>query len=110
MKLITLIYTYDADDEEPLSETLPAYLIGSDRAIFVSDGQLWAHEVRRSEVDPEYYVGSNEDAGIILAENVTGTAADVIPALIERWGGMTALNFIVRDLVAAPLLELGLTI
>ncbi|WP_419885202.1 hypothetical protein [Paenibacillus sp. B-A-8] len=109
-KLITLIYIYDVDDDEPLSETLPAYLIGEDRALFVSEGLLWAHEVRPSEVDPEYYVGSNENAGIILAENVTGSAADAIPALIERWGGMTALNFIVRDLVAAPLLELGLTI
>ncbi|OMD12026.1 hypothetical protein [Paenibacillus odorifer] len=106
-KPITLIYMYDADDEEPLSETLQAYLIGEDRALFVTDGLLWAHEVRRSEADPEYYVGSNEDAGVILAENVD---ADVIPALIERWTSMTALEFIVRDLVAAPLLELGLTV
>lgn len=107
VKLITLVYMYDPEDEEPLSETLLAYLIGEDRALFVSEGLLWAHEVRRSEVDPEYYVGSNEDAGTILAENV---AADEVPALIERWAGMTALDFIVRDIVAAPLLELGLTL
>jgi hypothetical protein len=107
VKLITLIYMYDPEDEEPLSETLEAYLIGTDRALFVSEGLLWAQEVRRSEVDPEYYVGSNEDAGTILAENVF---TDVIPALIERWSAMTALDFIVRDIVAAPLLELGLTL
>ncbi|WP_151737217.1 hypothetical protein [Paenibacillus tengchongensis] len=107
MKPITLIFIYDADDEPPQSETLDAYLIGEDRAIFVSDGLLWAHEVRRSEVDPDYYTASNDDAGIILAGNVT---AAVIPALIERWAGMTALDFIVRDIVAAPLLELGLTL
>ncbi|KGE20809.1 hypothetical protein [Paenibacillus wynnii] len=104
-KLITLVFMYDPEDEEPLSETLPAYLIGEDRALFVSEGLLWAHEVRRSEVDPEYFTASNEDAGTILAENV---AADVIPALIERWAAITALEFIVRDLVAAPLLELNL--
>lgn len=109
-KPITLIYMYDADDEEPQYETLPAYLIGEDRALFVSDGQLWAHEVRQSEVDPDTYEGSNEDAGVIIAENVTGAAADVIPALIKKWTSISALEFIVRDLVAAPLLELGLTI
>ncbi|MEK5181757.1 hypothetical protein [Paenibacillus odorifer] len=109
-KPITLIYLYDADDEEPQYETLPAYLIGEDRALFVSDGQLWAHEVHQSEADPDIYVGGNEDAGVIIAENVNGSAADVIPALIKRWTSMTALEFIVRDLIAAPLLELGLTI
>jgi hypothetical protein len=107
VKLITLVYMYDPEDEEPLSETLPAYLIGEDRALFVTDGLLWAHEVRRSEVDPEYYTAGNEDAGTILAENVD---ADVIPALIERWTNSTALDFIVRDIVAAPLLELGLAL
>lgn len=109
-KLITLIYMYDPEDEEPLSETLPAYLIGEDRALFLSDGQLWAHAVRRSEVDPEYYTAGNEDAATILAENVEGAAADVVPALIERWAGMTALDFIVRDIVATRILELRLTL
>lgn len=76
----------------------------------MSDGQLWAHEVHQSEADPDIYVGGNEDAGVIIAENVNGSAADVIPTLIKRWTSMTALEFIVRDLIAAPLLELGLTI
>lgn len=109
-KLITLIYMYDPEGEEPLTETLPAYLIGTDRALFVSEGSLWVHAVRPSEVAPDYFTAGNEDAATILAENVKGTAADVIPALIERWAGMTALDFIVRDIVAAPLLELGLTL
>lgn len=106
-KPITLIYMYDADDDGPQHDTLGAYLLGEDRALYVSEGLLWAQEVRQSEVDPDIYVGSNADAGVIIAEDV---AADVIPALIERWIGMTALEFIVRDLVAAPLLELGLTL
>ncbi|MEK4157619.1 hypothetical protein NYE27_21220 [Paenibacillus sp. FSL R10-2779] len=109
-KLITLIYMYDAEDEEPLSETLQAYLIDEDRALFLSNGQLWAQEVRQSEGDPDIYVGGHEDAGVIIAEDVQGSAADVIPTLIKRWTSMTALDFIVRDLVDAPLLELGLTI
>ncbi|WP_440961251.1 hypothetical protein ACN6KS_02400 [Paenibacillus nitricinens] len=109
-KPITLIYLYDADDEEPQYETLQAFLIGEDRALFVSDSQLWAQEVRQSEGDPDIYVGGNEDAGVIIAENVTGAAADVIPALVKKWTSISALEFIVRDLVAAPLLELGLTI
>ncbi|OZQ76849.1 hypothetical protein [Paenibacillus sp. VTT E-133291] len=109
-KPITLIYLYDADDEEPQYETLQAYLVGEDRALFISDGLLWAQEVRQSEGDPDIYVGRNEDAGVIIAEDVIGSTADVVPTLIERWTSMTALEFIVRDLVAAPLLELGLTI
>ncbi|MEK5418242.1 hypothetical protein [Paenibacillus sp. FSL L8-0708] len=110
VKPITLVYTYDVDDDGSQYDTLPAFLLGEDRALYLSEGMLWAQVVRQSEGDPDIYVGSNEDAGVIIAEDVRGSAADVIPALIERWTSMTALEFIVRDLIAAPLLELGLTI
>lgn len=110
VKPITLIYMYDVDDDGPQCEALSAFLLGEDRALYVSEGLLWAQEVRQSEGDPDIYVGSNEDAGVIIAEDVHGLAADVIPALIKRWTSMTALEFIVRDLVAAPLLELKLTV
>ncbi|AHV99007.1 hypothetical protein [Paenibacillus sabinae] len=109
IKPITLTYVYN-DEEEPLTETLPAYLIGEDRAMFVSDRLLWALEVRQSDTDPDTYVGGDADASLIIAEDVEGSAADVILPLIERWSGMTALDFILRDLIDAPLLELGLQI
>lgn len=109
-KPITLVLGPYDDDDSTVYETLQAYLIGDDRALFISEGQLWAQAVRPSGTAPDYYVGGDSDPGVIIAEEVAGTTADVVPQLIAKWAAITALDFIVRDLVGAPLLELGLTI
>jgi hypothetical protein len=46
----------------------------------------------------------------MIADDVSGTPDVVVPPLVERWQAMTALDFIVRDMVGAVCDELGLTI
>lgn len=106
-KLVTLVLgPFDPGDYL----TLPAYLIGEDRVIYLSEGSLWAIVAHKSAVHPDYYESSMADHSVMIAEDVAGTTADVVPPLIERWANMTALEFIIFDMVGAVCDELGLTL
>ncbi|MEK4039701.1 hypothetical protein MHH49_19435 [Paenibacillus sp. FSL F4-0122] len=107
MKLITLVLgPFDPGE----FETIPAFLVDHDRAIFVFEGALWAQVVRKSAAQEGFYESNNGDDSVMIADDVSGTTDEVVPPLVERWQAMTALDFIVRDMVGAVCDELGLTI